>query len=420
MLPQGMETYNNTQFAPFTGQYKSWKGSGQYSYPAGVTSGNIRPLTNNDPTNNAYQKFGLPRPLKHYRKGKTTEPMITIVNPNDPTQYIQVNREVRSSTGGSLVGQLIDRPGQFIVKHNPTTEINETIRQNDACDNCHGIGLVADFSPEPYLTNNPQPASCSTSFCCNEEAKALKRVIPASTNLKKNYFTTLQQYRQNRCQTYDQKAFNFYSGPGLDGAKPGTPLSETNEYIANCYPNTDASVYSQNGIVIQVFELMKHEGSILTTSDIANYYSKTFSTIPEFNNFLKTISGNSVVAQQFLINFLNNPYLGMPPSGPSNPRGCKRVIYKPNNPQFATQGGVSSSTRLLKLTVTTIETNIANQKKMLRGSGNAVGIPDVPFIYKSKTPQCDPKYYSKNGNPKTCFNQADDYLYKAISTMGVR
>jgi len=424
VFSQGMESYNNSLFSPFTGQYRSWKGEGQYSYPAGVTAGNIRPLTNNDPTNNAYQRFGLPRPLKIYRKGKTTEPLITIVNPQQPNQYIQVNRSVRSSTGGSLVGQMIDKPGEFIVAHNPKTEVDETSQQDKLCSSCHGIGIVADFSPEPFLTNNPEPVSCSKTLCCNEEKKALKRVIPASTNLKKNYFTTLQQYRQNRCQTYDQKAFNFYFGPGsaITGgsaaAKPGSPLAEGNEYLANCYPNTDASIYSPNGIVRQLFEYMKLNGSIFTATDIANYYSKSFSTIAEYNAFLKTISGNKSLAQQVFTNLLSNPYLVLPPSGPSNPRGCKLTTYKPNNPQFATQGGVSSSTRLLKLTVTTIETNIANQKKRLWGSGNAVGIPETPFIYKSKTAPCNRRYYTKNGNPKTCFNESDDYFYKAVSKMG--
>ena len=42
-----------------------------------------------------------------------------------------------------------------------------------------------------------------------DEKKALKRVRPASTNLKKNYYTTHKQYMQNRCQTYEQRVFNF-------------------------------------------------------------------------------------------------------------------------------------------------------------------------------------------------------------------
>jgi hypothetical protein len=44
-------------------------------------------------------------------------------------------------------------------------------------------------------------------------------------------------------------------------------------------------------------------------------------------------------------------------------QGCARVYYKPNNPQFAQQGGVSSSTRILKLNVDTITKNAYNTNK---------------------------------------------------------
>jgi hypothetical protein len=369
----GMHSYNNSApFAPFSAPYVTWKGTGPYSYPAAITSGNIRPLTNRDITNNAPQKFGLPRPLKwQYRKGTTSQPLVTIVNPNQPNQYIQVNREVRSSVGASLIGQTIDQPGRFSVKHNPKDEINEIDQLNKDCTTCHGIGLVTSFSPEPFLTNNPEPVSCSPQLCCNEERKALKRVIYANTNLKKNYYNTHAQYMANRCQTYEQKAFNFYSGPVIPqvyaqiaatnpalaakiiAAKPGSPLSYLNMYVANCYPDTDPLAGTLNG--------------------------------------------------------------------PNNPKGCKLVVYKPSNPQFAVEGGVSSSTRTLKLTVDTISTNLSSLRK-LKGAGavnNYGGQPFVPFVYKAKVPPCNPAVYTKNGNPKTCVrNRALDYMYKAISKLG--
>ena len=51
----------------------------------------------------------------------------------------------------------------------------------------------------------------------------------------------------------------------------------------------------------------------------------------------------------------SNPYVNMTPSAlHKNSRGCKQVYYKPNNPQYAKQGSVSSSTRMLKLNVDTI------------------------------------------------------------------
>jgi hypothetical protein len=429
VFPQGTESYNNSKYAPFTAEYNSWKGTGSYSYPIGIASGNIRPLTNKDYTNTAYQKPGLPRPLKwQYRIGRTTERRMTIVNPDKPNQYIVVNRESRSSKTDSLIGQLIDRPGKYIVKQNPSNEVNGPTQLNADCSTCKGIGVVTDFKPETYLTNNPEPSVCSPQLCCNQESKALKNVIYASTNLKKNYFTTLQQYRQNRCQTYDQKAFNFQRGvisetdynnylrnsnislSDLKNSKPGDPLSYLNLYVANCYPNTDASITSQGGYVLEIFELLKSQ-NVFTNNDIANFGTQNIQNFAQLNTFLKNIKGNSALALKIYYNFINNPYLGVPLSGPTNPKACKLVVYKPSNPQFATQGGVSSSTRTFKLTNDTISSNLASIRS-LKGHGstaNLGGQPYNPFLYKNKVPQCNnatficnPGYYIRNGGSKSC------------------
>jgi len=439
-FPQGMNSYNNNApFAPFSAPYRSWKGIGKYSYPVAITSGNIRPLTNRDPTNNAFQKFGLPRPLKwQYRKGTTTQSRVTIMNPDLPNQYIEVSRESKSSKSSSLIGQTIDQPGRYMVKHNPIDEVDGKEQLNLNCENCQGIGLVASFSPEPYLTNNPEPCVTNPVLCCNQENKALNRVIYASTNLKKNYYNTHQQYRENRCQTYQQKAFNFYSGPALPAyyaeliktnpelaakmkaSKPGDPLSYLNMYVANCYPNTDPSVTSQLGLVNQLFQIMNN-GNVFMPSDISNFYADSIMTLADFNKFIQTIDGNLTLANTIFYNFINNPnYVGVL-TGPNNPRGCKLVVYKPSNPQFAAEGGVSSSTRTLKLTVDTIGSNIASIRR-LKGAGAVInngGQPYVPFVYKSKVAPCNKGVYIKNGNPKTCFrSSADDHVYKALSKLG--
>ena len=104
---------------------------------------------------------------------------------------------------------------------------------------------------------------------------------------------------------------------------------------------------------------------------------------------------------EYMYQLAADPYNGSIVSGPSNPKGCAQVIYKPNNPQYAQQGGVSSSTRILKLNVDTISTAAAGVRK-LKGanleaqlsSGQSV---NVPFIYKFKTPACQASTYS--GNP---------------------
>ena len=453
--PQGMHSYNNSSpNAPFTAEYITWKGTGRYSNPVGITAGSIRPLTNNDLTNIAVYKQGAARPLKwQFRKGTVTQVPYTIINPNDPSQYITVNanRMSKSSAGlenktGGLIGQLMDRPGGYSVKHNPIDELNENIQSNIDCKNCDGISMVTSFSPSPYLTNNPQSVCTTPPFCCNEPRKALLRVRPASTNLKKNYFTTLQQYRQNRCQTYDQRVFNFKTQEDyfadaallknnknitpamLAAAKPGSPITLANTYVGNCYPNTGLGTYTQVELVALAFQLLNNDG-LFSNDDINNFYNLKISTIQQFVGFISDLkSGNSAQAAYVFSNFIKNPYYGMSLTGPSNPNGCKLVVYKPSNPQFAVQGAVSSSARILKLGLTTIEKNV-NNSNALRGSTSTMSVanigqtPFTPFIYKSKVQQCNPAlpiiFRQVSYNPKTCFRKSDDYMSKEAQYIGI-
>jgi hypothetical protein len=436
--PQGMHSYNNSLTAPLTAPYRTWKGTGLYSNPVGITAGNIRPLTNNDLTNIAVYRQGSARPLKwQFRKQTLTQTPYTIINPNNPKQYITVpqNRATKSAAGlenktGGLIGQLMDRPGGYSVKQNKIDEVNESLKADLDCKTCTGISVVTDYYPEYYLTNNPLPVCTNQQNCCNEPRKALLRVRPASTNLKKNYFTTLQQYRENRCKTYEQKAFNFKTendyltdaallknNPNITAkmiaaAKPGSPLTLLNTYVGNCYPNTGLSTYSQVELVAMSFQILNNNG-MFSNDDITNFYNLKIATLQQFVWFISTLkSGKTIQAAYLFKNFITNPYIGMSLSGPSNPNACKLAVYKPNNPQFAVQGAVSSSARTLKLTVATIRTAVSDTRA---GSNNIIlnfGKPgNVPYIYKSKVQKCTPALplifrglgvHSPLYNPKTC------------------
>ena len=302
--------------------------------------------------------------------------------------------------------------------------------------------MVTDYYPEYYLTNNPLPVCTNPQNCCNEPRKALLRVRPASTNLKKNYFTTLQQYRENRCQTYEQKAFNFKTANDyltdaailknnpnitakmLANAKPGSPLTLLNTYVGNCYPNTGLSTYSQVELVAASFQILNNNG-VFSSDDITNFYNLKIATLQEFVWFISTLkSGNSVQAAYLFKNFITNPYIGMSLSGPSNPNGCKLAVYKPNNPQFAVEGAVSSSTRTLKLTVSTIRTAIGNNYSGSKSLILNYGKPGyVPFIYKTKVQKCSPAlpiiFRQVSYNPKTCFKKSNDYSSKEVQYNGL-
>jgi len=418
--PQGMRSmpssgynHNSTYYLK---QYKPWKGSGALSNPIGIAPSHIRPLTNND-SGNVFQSGSFqsrtysntrvfnPRPLKHFRKGRVIPNIpisVTIPNPNNPNQYNEValinynmNRIVKSSTGASLGGgfggsgllnDLMDKPGAYTVKQNPSNETNQLDKD---CKTCEGIGMISSYYPNnTYLTENPVPQTENSVWCCNPEQKAKQRVIYASTNLSKTYYTTTKQYLQNRCKTYEQKAFNFQSPvpvqisndflqsgittSEISNIKPGSPLSTSNTYVGNCFPNAEIYDATENALTIKLLNILLVNG-ILTQEQINAYMSinnsNNFGTL---FNYLKSLEPQNTQAIATFEEFINNPYWGVPYAGPSNPNGCKLTVYKPNNYQYAKQGAVSSSTRMLKLNVDTISTNAASIQNYNNTGGQLV------------------------------------------------
>jgi hypothetical protein len=451
------------------GGYKTWKGDGLNSNPVGIAAGHIRPLTNLDPGNVFPSPFGAARPIKHYRKGRVI-PNVAIIN-MDKTQenkyivgdkkYIaetevglieyNLNRNVKSSKGTSLGGgfggsgllnELQDKPGTYLVKQNPISEINEMVQSQKDCTTCQGVAIVDTYYPnKTYLTDNPEPNTENAIWCCNQEKFAKKRVIYANTNLKKNYYTTHTQYLQNRCKTYQQRAFNFETynpiniaeinnsqNPELTaalikGAKPGSPLSITNTYFANCQPNADLAIASEINIITLFFDILINR-NIISKDYKVDFLSQNINniTLMKFFEYLKTLPDN--IKQQAIplyIEFVQNPYIGVPLSGPSNPVGCKLVVYKPNNPQFATQGAVDSSTRMLKLNVTTIEKNAASYytnsvgKLISKNNSEELLETNVPYLHKNKAPPCNQPPIFPFQNKKACRYVRKPEYYTPVS-----
>jgi hypothetical protein len=447
-------TYYNKQYIP-------WKGTGSNSFPVGTAPGHIRPLTNNDPGNNFQTGFGLARPIKHYRKGRVipSQPIVGVPNINVKNPHgsntlnidenglinYNMNRYVKSSTsvplGGSrsssgLLNDMMGAPGSYIVKLNPLDEVDGETQMKNNCKTCEGIGIVASYKPNnTNLLENPEPNTTNPVLCCNQEKNARQRVIYASTNLKKNYYTTTKQYLQNRCKTFEQKSFNFLSyqsnlnndiyknNPyylsvdGNNGPKPGGPLALSNTYLANCQLNAQLYEGTQNAFIYQMLGIMLNE-NIITQSEVTEFDNTGINTIQGFFNWIQGLpepqkNSATVVFQVFI----NNPYSGMPASGPSNPTGCQLTVYKPNNYQYAKQGAVSSSTRNLKLNVNTISTNAAsinnyNNTGPLLVTANELYAGDAnnyTNLLKNKTTtQCNPQWplnFSQSGqyqNKKFC------------------
>ena len=251
--PLGMKTYNNHTNQ---GGYKSWKGNGTFSNPTGITAGNIRPFTNKDPTNNSYTGFGLPRPIKQYRKGRVIPNNINGVFPTGTGGQV-----VKSSLGGSLIKQMIDMPGNYNIFQNTINETSNISNLNNECINCNGIGVISDWMPITNLTEKPQEVTQTQKLCCNAEKKATVRCLPTSSNIKingysptcsltNNYFSNLQQYRQNRCQTYDQRVFNFTSVADYQLNTYNAKCSPSSNQFTNVSNNPCPSTNSPSNVVV--------------------------------------------------------------------------------------------------------------------------------------------------------------------------
>ena len=443
------------------GGYKTWKGTRIDSNPTGIAAGHIRPLTNNDPGNIFPGPFGKPRPLKQYRKGRVI-PNVNIItlDKNKQGQFIykdktyipetevgliqyNLNRNVKSSKGTSLGGgfggsgllnEMQDKPGSYLVKQNPPSEINESLQLNEDCSTCQGVGIVDTYYPnKTYLTENPEPNTQNNVLCCNQEKFALKRVIYANTNLAKNYYTTHKQYLQNRCKTYQQKAFNFETNGSLSinaaeiaasknptqtaalirASKPGDPLSITNPYFANCQPNAEIVTASEINLVYAILDILLSQ-NVITKAQYESFIGQNEFKFTVLFVYLKNLP-NPIrdEALNIFLAFINNPYYGVPLAGPSNPIGCKLTIYKPNNPQYAQQGAVDSSTRMLKLNVTTIEKNAASYNKNLLGKNKPAQHCEKPPLNFHPTTFQNKKAcnYVKKPDYFTPVSQASPYRY---------
>ena len=443
--PLGMNSYNNRSHQ---GGYQTWKGRGVYSNPVGITSGNLRPLTNNDPANDAIYKVGSARPLKQYRRGISIPVPVPLPDPNNPGAFIESyyysNRQVKSSVQDKMISQMLDTPGRYSVKENKVRNDNLDNNLNEDCKTCNGVGIVSNWFPINNLTEKPQPNVTKPLLCCNQQRKARRRVLPASTILKKNYYTTTSQYLYNRCQTFEQRSFNFVSGTNdpnvfntikenpyvsdaiIENTKPGEPLSYLNLYVANCNPNfrITQSVYIET---INLITSVLLDKNIIDQTQYDTIVTSNVGNIADFINVLKLLPDlKKYDALTIADSILYNPYNGPLIQGPSNPKGCAQVYYKPNNPTFAQQGAVSSSTRNLYLNVTTIEKNAASIRK--ENAGNVVINRDMPFtspMYKNKAPKCKPKTCFRNTgdssdtNPVSTYNNTVNQLSDMTSIVNV-
>lgn len=90
----------------------------------------------------------------------------------------------------------------------------------------------------------------------------------------------------------------------------------------------------------------------------------------------------------------------------SNDYKCSKIIYKPNNRNYSTQGAVTSGERLLRLKLNTINKNGASfltaYGEQGANAGKYHGTSEGPYFLKSKQNNCT-NYHRKN-HKTVCFN----------------
>jgi hypothetical protein len=315
----------------------------------GIAHGNVYPQKNNDPRNNAPYKIARnARPLKHYRKGTLAPPGITV------------------TSSKNLISALMDNPGAYIAR------TDTCIRENSQ--------IITNVGGPNDLTFNPEPATQSQTLCCNAERKSKQMVLPTSTNLKDNYYVSSSQYLHNRCQSYDQKAFNFVS------TNFNQMAISRNAYVADCNQNGFVNNNSTLSMMDRLAKILLQKG-IITEEEYGEYIELRMTDLNAFIAFLNTVE-NQEQAIATVKTTLNK--VGVMVSSNATNR-CKVSTYKPSNPQFAAQGSVACSLKTRKLHDTTISSTIYRETKSLgqgslyRGILNEGENPESPFILQFKT-----------------------------------
>jgi hypothetical protein len=176
------------------------------------------------------------------------------------------------------------------------------------------------------------------------------RIYRKSTIKPRNHYTNGRSSQSMIQQTMDT---------------PGQSTTSTIESnLINAFP-IHQMVYQnnmKNTTVANSLRLVRTKG-FMNKEYSSNYHQylekrcKTFEqqsfNFPDFNN-----NNTNVFDKPGSPITLNNTYTPNCSECINNPECNKKVVYKPSNYQFATQGSVSSDLRTLKLGLNTIETNI--------------------------------------------------------------
>lgn len=383
--------------------------------PIPLTSANLRPFTNKDLANDVVYKHGLPRPMKHYRLGVINAVTIDPNSSNANYLTTNVNRYVRSSRSAPLLSLTMERPGHV------TESISNVNFGNDLSKDTRMDGLLTDSCPslqnKPYLEPGVE--------CLNQEN--IVKVVSSNGN---KYVFNSATYSSLKVYGLTKGTYVFKNIPSnhpmallnKDG-KEGliTYQGDVNKKLTRevqeispihtydfYYGDITVEVKGDFGILsIYCFyhgymggkDLLKYSDGCQETpeSKITNVCNQEKKALNRARGSSTNLSKNYYQSsqqyryarcntiQQKGYNYSNNgngEYVSNCTNG-----ACNKVVYKPNNAQFSTQGGVSSSSRTSRLTLNTIKTeaNNYNNKATADNYTNIGGVVTTPFILKAKT-----------------------------------
>lgn len=295
--------------------------------------------------------------------------------------------------------------GKFnkVGKHNPiyinkSAEDNYQPNSNWSCENCPNYQC-----PPPFGDDSP-PESCTTGNkkcinICDPPTKAKKRVRTSSRinseNLcEKPYYMSHRALMRARQKTFKQNSFKY--------TNKNYSVGDIVEYNTLSTSNNGGSAVYKIGVITATQESQSPSTNPLSPLSPNEYIIDGVSVSKEQ---IRPLS-NGAYSQGFRT-YTNNKKTNCK----NESVGCnKDIYYKPNNVQFAQQGGVSSSSRLLRLKLNTINNN-ANSVKTAYGKGAASalaysGRPETPFITKQK--------FNAGG-----YIKKSDYKYYTVSDAGV-
>ena len=391
-------------------------------------------LQRNKNTNTSVANTLLPNPVtRQYRREIASTPTR---DPTNCNQRVSVRIDELNRPGGSLVLPLNTLTPGIPGVVDPLIP-NDTTHLSIACETCNN-------NADNCLTSS----SNASNVCFTDETNArrrcrsagmVKRQYKVANNNDNAYFTDSKQYLTSRNRLFSQNQYN-YLRTGSSVTVPGTPLALNNTYSANglshCKQYTISNVQGNNQ-----FGLVNLSGTTITltipdgsyTIETFNaavqqqmvqnkiYYTKngiyyfliqfTYDTLQgrvilQFSTYDSGYvkgdnvgNGVSYVSVAFLNNglpealgFLYGTTLTSPtktaPNVPLLLPNYVSVIYKPSNPRFAQQGGVSSSTYAARIKWETVNTAAAatGQPNFGQEVANelAYGTPFVGYTIKDK------------------------------------